>query len=70
MNSTDKILVLGATGKTGRRIVQRLAARNIPVRLGSRAAEIPFDWEDDTIKGTLVTRDGKVVNPMLTGEGS
>lgn len=29
-----------------------------------------FDWEDETIKGTLLTRDGKVVNPMLTGEGS
>jgi NAD(P) transhydrogenase subunit alpha len=28
-----------------------------------------FDWEDDTVKGTLLTRDGKVVNPMLTGEG-
>jgi H+-translocating NAD(P) transhydrogenase subunit alpha len=27
-----------------------------------------FDWEDDTVKGTLLTRDGKVVNPMLTGE--
>lgn len=44
----NKILVLGATGKTGRRIVQRLAARNIPVRLGSRSAEISFDWEDET----------------------
>ncbi len=48
MNDNDKILVLGATGKTGRRIVQRLAARNIPVRLGSRSAEIPFDWDNDT----------------------
>ena len=48
MNNNDRILVLGATGKTGRRIVQRLAAHNVPVRLGSRSAEIPFDWEDDT----------------------
>lgn len=29
-----------------------------------------FDWEDDTVKGTLLTRDGKVVNPMLTGEAN
>jgi NAD(P) transhydrogenase subunit alpha len=29
-----------------------------------------FDWEDDTVKGTLLTRDGNVVNPMLTGEAS
>ncbi len=44
----NKVLVLGATGKTGRRIVQRLAARQVPVRLGSRSAEIPFDWENET----------------------
>ena len=31
---------------------------------------LAFDWEDETVKGTLVTKDGKVVNPMLTGEGS
>jgi uncharacterized protein YbjT (DUF2867 family) len=39
-------LVLGATGKTGRRIVERLEARGIPVRVGSRRGEPPFDWED------------------------
>ena len=27
-----------------------------------------FQWDDETVKGTLVTRDGKVVNPMLAGE--
>jgi uncharacterized protein YbjT (DUF2867 family) len=39
-------LVLGGTGKTGRRIVQRLRARGIPTRVGSRSAQPPFDWED------------------------
>lgn len=29
---------------------------------------VEFDWEDETVKGTLLTRDGKVVNPRLTGE--
>jgi len=29
---------------------------------------IEFNWEDETVKGTLVTRDGQVVNPMLTGK--
>jgi uncharacterized protein YbjT (DUF2867 family) len=37
-------LVLGATGKTGRRIVPRLEARGVDVRPGSRAAG--FDWDD------------------------
>jgi uncharacterized protein YbjT (DUF2867 family) len=40
------ILVLGATGKTGRRVLDRLQARGIPTRAGSRSAQPPFDWED------------------------
>ena len=39
-------LVLGGTGKTGRRVVERLRARDLPVRIGSRSASPPFDWED------------------------
>jgi uncharacterized protein YbjT (DUF2867 family) len=39
-------LVLGGTGKTGRRLVERLEARDLPVRVGSRSGEPPFDWED------------------------
>jgi uncharacterized protein YbjT (DUF2867 family) len=43
---TKPTLVLGGTGKTGRRVVERLAARGIPTRVGSRSGEPPFDWED------------------------
>jgi uncharacterized protein YbjT (DUF2867 family) len=39
-------LVLGGTGKTGRRVAQRLAARHVPVRTGSRAGDPPFDWQN------------------------
>jgi uncharacterized protein YbjT (DUF2867 family) len=47
MKPTQPItLVLGATGKTGRRITQRLEAAGLPVRRGSRDANPPFDWED------------------------
>lgn len=42
---SNKILVLGATGKTGRRVLERLTEQNIPVRIGSRSAILPFDWE-------------------------
>ena len=38
-------LVTGGTGKTGRRVVERLTARGLPVRVGSRSGEPPFDWE-------------------------
>lgn len=39
------ILVIGSTGKTGRRIAKTLTERGFPVRHGSRNAAIPFDWE-------------------------
>ena len=39
-------LVLGGTGKTGRRVAERLSAKDIPVRIGSRSGQPPFDWEN------------------------
>ncbi|WP_067471868.1 NAD(P)H-binding protein [Actinomadura hibisca] len=44
-DTTDLTLVLAATGKTGRRVADRLTALGVPVRRGSRSAEIPFDWD-------------------------
>jgi uncharacterized protein YbjT (DUF2867 family) len=43
---TPTTLVIGGTGKTGRRVVRRLRDRGVPVRVGSRAGEPPFDWDD------------------------
>ncbi|WP_282782245.1 MULTISPECIES: NmrA family transcriptional regulator [unclassified Nocardia] len=45
-DNTKYTLVLGGTGKTGSRIVERLHARGLPVRIGSRSAEPPFDWDN------------------------
>jgi uncharacterized protein YbjT (DUF2867 family) len=42
----EPILVLGGTGKTGRRVTERLRAGGVPVRVGSRSGAPPFDWED------------------------
>jgi uncharacterized protein YbjT (DUF2867 family) len=45
MSTTDRpILVLGANGKTGRRVASRLRERGIAVRAGSRSGDPPFDW--------------------------
>ncbi len=41
------VLVLGATGKTGQRVVRGLQRRGVPVRPGSRAAVPSFDWHDE-----------------------
>lgn len=46
-NHNDTLtLVTGGTGKTGRRVADRLAARGAPVRVGSRTGQPPFDWQD------------------------
>jgi uncharacterized protein YbjT (DUF2867 family) len=42
----DTTLVLGGTGKTGRRVAERITAGGLPVRIGSRTGRPPFDWED------------------------
>jgi uncharacterized protein YbjT (DUF2867 family) len=42
-----RVLVLGGTGKTGRRIAAGLQAKGIPVRIGSRSATPAFDWNND-----------------------
>jgi uncharacterized protein YbjT (DUF2867 family) len=42
-----RVLVLGGTGKTGRRIAAGLEAKGIPVQIGSRSASPPFDWNDE-----------------------
>ena len=39
-------LIIGGKGKTGRKVVDNLMLLNQNVRVGSRSAEIPFDWDD------------------------
>jgi uncharacterized protein YbjT (DUF2867 family) len=49
MNDTTDprpILLTGGTGKTGRRVAERLEALRQPVRIGSRRADPPFDWDE------------------------
>ena len=57
--SHEPTLVLGGTGKIGRRVVERLSARGLPVRIGSRSGEPRFDWEDRS-----------TWDPVLEGVGS
>ncbi len=43
-SSAGVTLVLGASGKTGRRIIQRLNSRGVPTRAASRSGSPSFDW--------------------------
>lgn len=44
--TTQTILILGGTGKTGRRVAERLTARGHAVRIASRSSAPRFDWDD------------------------
>ncbi|MFC9592469.1 NAD(P)H-binding protein [Streptomyces sp. NPDC056944] len=44
---TRPILVLGSTGKTGRRVTARLRERGHDVRAASRKGPARFDWNDE-----------------------
>lgn len=46
-NSKGLTLVLGGTGKTGRRIAAALEAKGVPTRIGSRSATPAFDWHHE-----------------------
>ena len=39
-------LVIGGTGKTGRRVAERLQARGVESRIASRSSSPSFDWSD------------------------
>lgn len=43
----DLTLVLGGSGKTGRRVAERLTAKDHKVRIGSRSAVPSFDWDNE-----------------------
>ncbi|RCR65646.1 NmrA family transcriptional regulator [Larkinella punicea] len=59
-NPAQKTLVLGGTGKTGSRVVQRLTERGWPVRIGSRSATPAFDWLDEATWGPVLQGVGAV----------
>ncbi|MCH4541630.1 NmrA family transcriptional regulator [Ochrobactrum sp. POC9] len=44
----DRYLVIGATGKTGRRVAEKLRQKGLSVRAVSRSTEIPFDWNSQS----------------------
>ncbi|TXS57587.1 NmrA family transcriptional regulator [Streptomyces sp. t39] len=67
------VLVTAATGKTGRRVADRLTELGIDVRRGSRCGTVPFDWADrSTWEPALRGADAAYVNyyPDLAAPGA
>jgi nucleoside-diphosphate-sugar epimerase len=75
-NGSDikKTLVLGGTGKTGRRVAKRLAARGAPTRFGSRSGpyrvRAVIRGSADTTSETTVGRRVQVNFQHLLPDGS
>jgi uncharacterized protein YbjT (DUF2867 family) len=72
-HASKPTLVLGGTGKTGRRVVERLTERGLPVRVGSRSGNPPFDWDDDSTWAPALEGAGAVYvsyYPDLTVPGA
>ncbi|MFJ8249281.1 NAD(P)H-binding protein [Streptomyces sp. NPDC094466] len=47
-SAQEPVLVIGGTGKTGRRVVARLRERGVETRAASRSGDTLFDWADPT----------------------
>ena len=68
-NGRGTTLVLGGTGKTGSRVAGRLEAGGLPVRIGSRAGEPPFDWEDRGTWESVLRGRGVGIRDVSAGSG-
>jgi uncharacterized protein YbjT (DUF2867 family) len=54
-SSPEITLVTGGTGKTGRRVAERLRALGRRIRIGARSADPAFDWNDSDTWPTALT---------------
>jgi uncharacterized protein YbjT (DUF2867 family) len=70
----EPVVVLGATGRTGRRVAGLLHTAGVPVRAASRTGEVRFDWSDAStwdpaVAGAarmyLMAPDGQAIDPSL-----
>jgi uncharacterized protein YbjT (DUF2867 family) len=55
IDTNSTILVVGSTGKTGRRVAERLSDLGYNVRHGARSSDVPFDWENRETWGAALT---------------
>lgn len=55
-----EILVIGATGKTGKRVYEKLTNCGFAVKAGSRQSEQPFDWNNQATWQTALKHIKKV----------
>ena len=59
-NTTRPVLVTGATGMTGRRVLARLRERGVAARAASRSSEWKFDWTEPATWDAVLQGVGSV----------
>ncbi|MFC9246606.1 NAD(P)H-binding protein [Streptomyces sp. NPDC057136] len=66
-SANESVVVIGGTGKTGRRVVARLRAQGVETRVASRSGETPFDWADrSTWRPALAGASAAYIVPLDT----
>ena len=71
-NSTPNVLVLGGTGKTGSRLVAKLAELGLAVRTAARqGADMRFDWGNADTRQSAVARIDRIyfMTPVIPQAG-
>lgn len=54
LENHELTLIVGGTGKTGRRVAEKLAAQGVAIRVASRSGETCFDWNDKSTWGAVL----------------
>jgi uncharacterized protein YbjT (DUF2867 family) len=60
LTQQKRTLILGGTGKTGRRVAKKLTDRGLPVRIASRSTTPPFDWAERRTWGPVLRKADSV----------
>jgi uncharacterized protein YbjT (DUF2867 family) len=67
-NTTNYVLVLGGSGKTGARVARKLRDLDVPVRTAARSrTDVRFDWDDPSTHGPALAGADRVylVAPVM-----
>ncbi len=73
--TSNGVTIIGHTNMASRlgRDASSLFAKNIlnfvTPMIDKESGALNINWEDELVKGTLVTKDGSIVHPSLTGNG-
>src|SRR5262249_58450110 len=70
MSTQGTTVVLGGTGKTGRRVAERLQARGIPTRGARRSGGRPFASEGRSTWGPTLQRASAAEEAFLPDSGA